>query len=70
MRIVEFRFFIINVFFRLLQYLINLSMEETVEAPLTNSGRMLKTSEGRVRSLSEERIKFMEEEYDVSTIVG
>lgn len=40
-------------------------MEETVEAPMTSSGRMLKTSEGRARSLSEERIKFMEEEYDV-----
>lgn len=43
----------------------DLSMEQTVEAPLSNSGRVFKTSEGRTRSLSEERIKFMEEEYDV-----
>lgn len=43
----------------------DLSMEQTVEVPLSNSGRVFKTSEGRTRSLSEERIKFMEEEYDV-----
>lgn len=40
-------------------------MDSTIDAPATNSGRLLKTSEGRQRSLSEERIKFMEEEYDV-----
>ena len=44
-------------------------MENTVDAPATNSGRMLKTSEGRERSLSEERIKFMEEECDVLEVL-
>ena len=39
-------------------------MDNTIDAPATNSGRMLKTSEGRERSLSEERVKFMEEECD------
>jgi singapore isolate B (sub-type 7) whole genome shotgun sequence assembly, scaffold_2 len=44
-------------------------MDNTIDAPATNSGRMLKTSEGRERSLSEERVKFMEEECDVWDIL-
>lgn len=45
------------------------TMDNTIDAPATNSGRMLKTSEGRERSLSEERVKFMEEECDVWDIL-
>ena len=41
-----------------------------VAAPLTSSGRMLKTTEGRVRSLSEDRAQFIEEEYDVGKLVS
>lgn len=41
------------------------SSASEVAAPLTSSGRMLKTTEGRTRSLSEERAQFIEEEYDV-----
>ena len=46
-------------------------MEETAEsinAPLSSSGRLLKT-DGRKRSFSEERLRFIEEEYDVGLFV-
>ena len=41
-----------------------------VTAPLTTSGRMLKTTEGRVRSLSEDRAQFIEEEDDVGKLAS
>ena len=40
-------------------------MEDSVAAPQTSTGRVLKSDSARERSLSEDRKQFIEEEYDV-----
>lgn len=40
-------------------------MEDSIKAPQTSTGRLLKTDSERKRSMSQDRKQFIEEEYDV-----